>query len=309
MPQITPGSAGARALLGVPDCELFARANALRQRDFGQKITFCAIINIRSGHCGMDCAFCAQSRASGANIASYPLLSDALLREKVESLAKLPVSNIGLVASGLRLDGSEFDRFCRFVADCPEPIKKRLCASLGNLSGSQLEQLKAAGITHIHHNLETSEKFYPCICSSQTWGERLDAVGRYLEAGVAVCSGGLFGMGESWQDRADLALTLANAGITNVPLNFLHPQPGTPLAGRKPLAARDALRIIALFRNILPHATLRVCGGRPVTLGERQREIFAAGANALMTGDYLTTQGMATDRDAAMLAALGLELV
>ena len=131
---------------------------------------------------------------------------------------------------------------------------------------------------------------------------------RASDAGLEVCCGGLFGLGEDWEQRVDFALRLRAEGITDVPVNFLHAHPGTPLAGMPSLSAAEALRIIAVLRHILPHATLRICGGRPTTLGARQKDIFAAGANALMTGDYLTTSGKALEDDCAMIAAQGLEI-
>lgn len=299
--------AEALALLSLPDAELFSRAARLREAASGPSVHLCAIINIRSGQCGMDCHFCAQSRHNAAPQAAFPLLDDAVLRERILALAASPVRRIGLVASGAALDGEDFERVLRVTESLPAPVKSRLCASFGRLDATRMARLRAAGITRYHHNLETSEPYYPRICSTQRWVQRRDTARRALEAGLSLCCGGIFGLGESWEDRVSLAFTLRGLGVGHVPLNFLHPQGGTPLAGQAPLSAREALRIIAVFRHVLPGARLRVCGGRPLVLGRRQGEMFAAGANALMTGDYLTTSGEALQHDLDLIAASGME--
>lgn len=295
-------------LLSLPDAELFSRAASLRQAVTGRAVRLCAIINIRSGHCGMDCRFCAQSRHNPAPQPGFPLLEDAVLRARILALAATPVRRIGLVASGAALDGEDFERVLRLVAGLPAAVRGRLCASFGRLDARRMERLVRAGIVRYHHNLETSEHWYPHICTTQRWEQRRDTARRALAAGLSLCCGGIFGLGETWEDRISLAFTLRNLGVAHVPLNFLHPQPGTPLARRVPLAPEEALRIIAIYRHILPQATLRVCGGRPLVLGARQGKIFAAGANALMTGDYLTTRGESLHNDLALIAAGDMEL-
>ncbi|MDE6734754.1 MAG: biotin synthase BioB [Desulfovibrio sp.] len=294
-------------LLALPDAELFSRAERLRREASGHSVHLCAIINIRSGHCGMDCHFCAQSRHNPVPQAGFPLLEDAVLRERILSLAATPVRRIGLVASGAALPGEDFERVLALVADLPAAVRGRLCASFGRLNDERMARLAACGITRYHHNLETSAHYYPQICSTQRWEQRRDTARRAQAAGLSLCCGGIFGLGETWEDRISLAFTLRELGVRHVPLNFLHPQAGTPLARQTPLAPEEALRIIAVFRHILPGAMLRICGGRPLVLGGRQGEMFAAGANALMTGDYLTTSGEALDHDLAMIAACGME--
>lgn len=298
----------ALALLTLDEDRLFAQATALREAAFGRRVGLCAIINARSGNCGMDCHFCAQSRHNRTGVAVFPLLSDAALRQRLEELAALPLAHVGLVTSGPALSSAELERLIAFLADLPPALRQRVCVSLGRLPADSLARLKAVGIARIHHNLETSSAWYPHICTTQTWEERRQTVANALHVGLTPCSGGLFGLGESWQDRVDFAFSLKALGVRHVPLNFLHPQPQTPLAQRQPLEPGEALRIIALFRHILPQATLRVCGGRPLVLGQRQHDIFAAGANALMTGDYLTTAGQVLARDLDMIAAQGLEV-
>ena len=299
--------AEALALLALPDEELFSRATRLRDATSGRAVQLCAIINIRSGHCGMDCHFCAQSRHNPEPQAGFPLLADAVLRERILALAKRPVRRIGLVASGGALDGEDFERVLRLVAGLPPTARGRLCVSFGRLDEGRMARLAACGITRYHHNLETSARYYPHICSTQRWEQRRDTARRAQAAGLSLCCGGIFGLGETWEDRISLAFTLRELKVRHVPLNFLHPQVGTPLATQAPLTPEEALRIIAVFRHILPEATLRICGGRPLVLGRRQGEMFAAGANALMTGDYLTTSGHSLNADLALIAASGME--
>lgn len=287
---------------------VFTSAARLRQAAFGRTVELCAIINARSGDCSMDCRFCSQSRRNTTPVAVFPLLERDVLRDRIRTLAALPVRHIGLVTSGGALQGAELERLTAVAAHVAPGLNGRLCASLGRLAGPDLERLRAAGLARFHHNLETSERFYPEVCTTQRWEDRLHTVRRARAAGLEICCGGLFGMGERWEDRIDFALRLRAEGVNNIPLNFLHPHPGTPLGHLPSLGADEALRIIAVFRHILPRATLRVCGGRPLVLGKRQEEIFAAGANALMTGDYLTTAGRALDDDLAMIRAQGLEV-
>ena len=298
----------ARRLLALPETQLFAQATALRQAHFGNQIDLCAIINAKSGNCGMDCIFCSQSRHNSTGVATFDLLPDAALRERIMRLAASPVHHIGIVTSGGALGDAELERLGALVASLPDNIRPRVCASLGRLRPAQLAQLREQGLTRYHHNLESSQGFYGRVCTTQTWKQRRDTVLAAAKAGLSNCTGGLFGLGESWDDRIDFALQLRELGVRHVPMNFLHAHPHTPLANQPPLSADEALRIIAVFRHVLPEATLRICGGRPEILGSRQGDMFAAGANALMTGDYLTTQGAALDADLALLAANGMEL-
>ena len=298
----------ARALLALPEQELFARATALRQAHFGNGVDLCAIINAKSGNCGMDCVFCSQSRHNRTGLATFPLLPDGELRARVERLAASPVHHIGIVTSGGALDSADLERLGNFVAALPDAVRPRVCCSLGRLRREQLEQLRDRGLVRYHHNLESAQGYYPRVCTTQTWEQRRDTVLAAAAAGLANCTGGLFGLGESWDERIDFAFQLKDLGVRNIPMNFLHAHPHTPLANQPPLSAGEALAIIAVFRHILPDATLRICGGRPETLGERQGDIFAAGANALMTGDYLTTSGAGLEADLAMIAAHNMRL-
>lgn len=270
----------------------------------GSSVELCSIINIRSLPCSMDCAFCGQNRHS--QLPGSALMEEGDLLARIGALAATPVAHIGLVATGGAMGARELQQLCGILEKVPWEIMPKLCVSLGRLPISALRRLKDLGIRRYHHNLETSREFYPHICTTQSWEQRAETVASALASGLEVCSGALFGIGESWADRSSLAQSLKELGIKYIPLNFLNPRPNTALSNRPPLAADEALRIIGLFRQLLPEATLRVCGGRSIVLGKRQKEIFPWGANALMTGDYLTTKGEALAADLRMLQELGL---
>jgi biotin synthase len=288
--------------------ELFHSATKIREHFFGNSIQLCMIINAKCGKCSMDCTFCSQSMHHGANSDIYPLFQPLQLVEQIENLSENGIHHCGIVTSGDRLKSQEVDRICEALSIIKDSISFNICASLGKLSKEDMEKLKNVGLVRYHHNLETSEKHYPNICSTQTWQERLLTVKKAIESGIEVCAGGLFGLGETWKDRIDLALTLRDLNVNSVPINFLHPQPGTPLEHQPLMSAEEALRIIAVYRHLLPNTTLRICGGRPGVLKERQKDMFKAGANALMTGDYLTTSGQIPKSDTQMIDALGLTI-
>ena len=297
----------AKKLLDLPTHKLLFLASKIRQANFASKIDLCAIINCRSGNCSMNCAFCAQSSHYGTNIKTFPLLDGKILVERILTLAKMPVAHIGLVTSGAALSMSELEQILHILAKLPAKIMPRICTSFGRLSDEGLSLLREAKITRYHHNLETTSSYYPKICQTQTWQSRKETVLKAKNTGFSNCTGGLFGLGEGWLERIQFAFELRDLNIQNIPLNFLHPQPGTPLGTRQPLTAEEALRIIAIFRLILPTATLRICGGRPITFQTREAEIFKADANALMIGDYLTTAGAGPKHDLELLASLGLK--
>lgn len=293
------------------DDALFLSANAIREKYFAKHIELCAIINARCGNCDMDCLFCVQSRHSTTPVEKFPLMDDDTLRQRILALAATPVRHIGLVTSGGTLPPRDVERLQRLCASLIEEyptLRGRLCGSLGKLDSEAMTSLQHAGIARIHHNLECSEQFYATICTTQKWSQRVATIERAASLGLEVCAGGLFGLGETWQDRIDLAMALNARGVQNVPLNFFVARQGTPMAEMPPLEAQEALRIIALFRHIMPTATLRICGGRPQILKDQQYRIFHAGANALMTGDYLTTHGYDTAHDIRMIHEQGFYL-
>lgn len=293
-----PSDADLRAVVEAPDEAIPALARAahrVRTARFGTKVFFCAIVNAKSGNCSENCAFCAQSGHHGTSAPQHPFLPTDKIAAAARAMRAAGASRFGIVTSGLSPDEGDFDKLLAAVgAVRAEGLAAD--ASPGILDAERLARLKAAGLSGYHHNLETSRAFFPQICTTHDWDEDVEAVRLALSAGFMVCCGGLFGLGESWDDRIDLALTLRRLGVRSVPLNFLSPIPGTPLEHRPPLSRGEAMRIIALYRFLLPEAHLRICGGRPRTFAGDREATLTCGADGLMIGDYLTVRG----EDAAM---------
>ncbi len=295
------------AVANLSEDELAKLATSLRQNKFGNKIALCIIMNARCGRCPEDCTYCSQSAHNNSEVEVFGLKNGDEIAAAASMAAESGADNFGIVTSGVTVAGEALDDVCGSIHRINSVAGSiPVCASFGRMKMEQLLKLKDAGMRRYHHNLETSERFYSEVCTTHDWIERVETVKNALKAGLDVCSGGLFGLGESWEDRADLALTLKELGVDSVPLNFLHSHPGTPLAAQEPLTAGEALRIIALYRLMLPRVTIRVCGGRPKILGARMHEMFRFGANAFMTGDYLTTSGITPESDRKMIEEEGL---
>ncbi|MDP8257214.1 MAG: biotin synthase BioB [Candidatus Alcyoniella australis] len=296
-------------LLQLPDSalpELFSAASQVRDELRGRRVLLCAIVNAKSGRCGQDCAFCAQSAHHLTQIELYDLLDIESVLDVARAAHGQGASCFGIVTSGLGPNSEELERIALMVAGVKR-IGLEPCVSLGLLDGQQLALLAAAGLERVHHNLECAQSFYPQICTTRKWADNLAAIRAARDAGLAVCSGGIFGMGEDFAQRVDLALALRRTGIDRVPLNFLHPIPGTPLAGSQRLTSGECLRIVAVYRLLLPHAGLQICGGREHNLGAQQSALFNAGADGLMIGNYLTTSGADPHSDLELIASAGLE--
>jgi len=288
--------------------DLMYAANRIRRHFQGNRVEFCSIINARSGRCPNDCKFCAQSSHWHAAVETYPLMSVEQLAHRAATIAPAAVDNVGIVTSGVAVrNNDELDTICRAIGGIQRRLPFKVCASLGELTSERAHRLKQAGLTRYHHNLETSERFYPRLCSSYDYRKKLQTISAAAEAGLQLCCGGIFGAGEDWADRIELAFTLRRLDPDSVPINFLRPVPGTPLEKLKPLPPLEALRIIALFRFILPDKTIKVCGGREHVLGDMQSWMFYAGANGAILGNYLTTVGRRPAEDLAMVKNLGLE--
>jgi biotin synthase len=286
-----------------------AEANRVREAHFGRRVSFCVIINAKSGLCSEDCAFCSQSRVSRAEIPRYPLLSREKLMEGAQAAAAAGAARFSLVTSGRDIGTSrEKEVILEAVAAIRERVGIKVCASLGLADRVFLEELKAAGLSRYHHNLETARSYYPKICTTHRYEERLATVAAAKAAGLEICVGGIFGLGETLRQRQEMAQTLKELDPDAIPLNFLHPLPGTRLAEQPLLPPLEALQIIAAFRLSFPEKTLIICGGRLPTLRSLGPLMFVAGANALMTGDYLTTKGRLPEADREMVQDLGLEL-
>lgn len=266
----------------------------------------CGIVNVKSGACSEDCAFCAQSAHYRTNVPVHPFLSPDEILSRVEAKLDIHHDYIGLVASGQALSGRDFDLLCRAARLITSRFNVRVCASAGSLTPERARALKQAGVTSYHHNLESARSHFDRICTSHSYDQRVGTVKAVRAAGLRVCSGGLFGLGESFEQRCELAMQLNELDVDSIPINFLIPIKGTPLEARQRLSPEDALRVIAVFRLLNPAKDLVICGGRVDVLQSFKNMIFSAGANGLMLGDYLTRRGGAVNDDIQEMLTLGV---
>lgn len=286
---------------------LIASANDVRRHFKGDAIDLCAIVNVKSGACPEDCAFCAQSTHHGADAPVYPFMEREEILKNANAARKMGAARFSLVSSGDGVnDKSDFEQVCDGINAITQNTDLGRCASLGVLDRNQLEKLRAAGLERVHHNLETAESFFDLICSTHSYADRARTVKLAKEMGFYVCSGGIFGMGESPDQRIELALSLRDLDVDSVPMNFLNPIPGTPLENTEPLHPLEILKIVAMFRFMLPEKDIRICGGREVNLRSLQPLMYVAGANCVMIGNYLTTPGRDACEDIEMINDLGL---
>ena len=266
----------------------------------------CGILNAKSGRCPENCAFCAQSAHHETGAPVYPFVRQDVILQKAAEAARHGVRRFSLVVSGTMLDEKDVEPLCRAVERIIAETGMSVCGSLGILTPERAACYREAGVTRYHHNLETAESFFPNICTTHAYERDVESLRAARAAGMEVCSGGIIGLGESREQRAELAWTLAELGVDSVPINFLNAIPGTRLEHMPRLAPQEALRTIALFRIMHPGRDILIAGGRSHVLGEWQSWLYAAGANGLMIGDYLTTSGAAFEADLAMMRTLGV---
>ncbi len=291
-----------------PELEAYAQAaQAVRKIRVGNTASLCAIVSAKSGRCGEDCAFCAQSGHYATAAPEHPFLAPERIVAAAQAMRQAGVPRFGVVASGKVLGDRDLDLAAQALAGIAR-LGMAADASFGVLPRDALARLKASGLAAYHHNLETSRAFYPRICTTRSFEDNLAVLSDAKALGIPLCSGGLFGLGEDWTDRADLARTLLEAGAESIPVNFLSPIPGTPLADRPVLSQDEARRIVILLRFFLPDRHIRICGGRPAVFGQNPLAPMAAGADGLMVGSYLTTGGLSLEADKQGLAGLGFRL-
>ena len=290
-----------------PLLELCGSADKIRKYFCSDQFDICTIINARSGSCSENCKFCAQSAHNHTCAATYPLLS----KEEILAQAKINheqgVLRYSIVTSGKRLSDAEVDLMCEVVREIKEKIGISVCVSFGLLNEQQFRKLKEAGVTRVHNNLETSRRNFPNICTTHKFDDKIQAIRAAQDAGLAVCSGGIMGLGETAEDRIDMALTLRELGVLSIPVNMLNPIPGTPFENNERLTPEDMQRIVAVYRFILPQASIRLAGGRGL-MPDKGKSCFNSGANAAISGDMLTTAGITTKTDMALLKELGYEV-
>ena len=288
--------------------ELCQGADQIREAFIGDKVDLCSIINGRSGRCPEDCKYCAQSAHHHTNCEIYDFLPEEDILEACKMHEAEGVDRFSIVTAGRALTGSEFDQAIHAFETMHRECRIDLCASMGFLSAEQLHRLHEAGVTSYHHNIETSRRFFPYICTTHTYDMKIETLKKVKAEGMCACSGGIIGMGETWEDRLDMAISLAELGIDSIPLNALMPVPGTPLEGQPRLTEPDILRTVAFFRYINPEANIRLAAGRALLTNDGEIA-FQSGASASITGNMLTTAACATIRsDRQMLTKLGRDV-
>jgi biotin synthase len=289
--------------------ELLEWANRIRSKFKGDKIHLCSIVNVKAGGCSENCRFCSQSAAYQTDSPRYGLVEpEAILAAATEAKTN-GVTALGLVAAWRGLEeGPVLDEICSRLEALKENGQARPDASLGIIKSQKVaERLKTSGLECYNHNLESSERFFPQVCTTHSYSERVQTLRHLKDAGIKICSGTILGMGETRDDRCEVAFALKDLAVNIVPINILNPIPGTPMASQKRLAPLEILHAIACFRLILPRQEIMIAGGRTVNLGEAQNRIFHAGASALMVGNYLTTLNQPVADDLQMLQDLGLD--
>jgi biotin synthase len=286
--------------------DLFAAAGRVRGHFRGETVDICSIVNAKSGACSEDCSYCAQSVHHHTGAKVYPLISVEQMAGTAASARENGAKRFCIVTSGRGIESRDD------LVNIAEGIRRVCetglspCATLGTLTKDQLSCLKDAGLKRYHHNIETSKEYFPRICTTHTFEERLEVLRNARSVGLSACSGGILGMGETMEDRIRMAFTLREIDVDSVPINFLMPIVGTPLENTAAITPLEALHSLALFRMVLPRKEIRVCAGRGTALGRLHPLIFAAGADGFMIGNYLTTSGLDPEDDLKMVRDLGL---
>lgn len=302
--------ADARAVLQAPDdaiLEQLAAAYRVRRHHWGNRVRLHFLLNAQSGLCPEDCHYCSQSKISSAEIEKYPMMAQEQILAAAERAHALQAGTFCMVISGRSPSERVFSQVLEAVRSVKQHYPLKICACLGLLNEQQTQQLAEAGVDRVNHNLNTSEAHHGEICTTHGFQERVSTVQAVQKAGITTCSGGILGMGESDDDVIDMALSLRELNVTSVPLNFLIPIPGTPFEGINTLTPHRCLRILCLFRLLLPSQEIRIAGGREVHLRHLQ-PLGLYAANSIFIGDYLTTPGQAARADLEMIRDAGFVL-
>lgn len=283
--------------------DLTRYADMIRDHFCGNQFDMCTIINGKSGLCSENCKFCAQSSHYNTGSKVYSLLSEEEILADAKKNADQGVMRYSIVTAGRSLSDGEVDRMCQIIRRIKEEVHISVCVSFGLLEEDQFRRLKEAGAERVHNNLEASENFFPSVCTSHSFSDKVQAIRAAQAAGLDVCSGGIMGLGEGIEDRIDMALSLRDLGIESIPVNMLNPIPGTPMEKYESLDEKEMQRIIAVYRFILPKAFIRLAGGRGL-MSDKGKACFMSGANAAISGDMLTTAGITVDKDKKLLEEL-----
>lgn len=288
----------------APLKELTEAANEIRKHFCENKFDICTIINGKSGKCSENCKFCAQSSFYDTHIKEYSLLDSKAIVKEAKYNDERGVLRFSIVTSGRKLSDKEIDSVCESIKEINKNTSVSVCGSFGLLSEEQYKKLKEAGLTRVHNNLETSRKNFKNICTTHTFDEKVQAIKNAKNAGLNICSGGIMGLGETMEDRIDMALELRELGVLSIPVNILNPIKGTPFENNKLLTNDEICRIVAVYRFLIPRGAIRLAGGRGL-LVDKGESCFLSGANAAISGDMLTTSGITIKEDMNLLKKIG----
>lgn len=291
--------------------ELLAAANKIRQHFKGNKINLCAIVNAKSGKCSENCSFCAQSAHHKTKVESYPLMQPQKIIESAKTAeGKMGATCFSIVTSGKTVQKKEDTQKIGAALDgITNETNMNRCVSTGTLTKETILELKKNGLRRLHHNLETAESYFDKVCTTHTYQERIETLKAAKEAGIEICSGGIFNLGESLEQRIELAYAIKELDPVSIPINILNPIEGTPAhKNYKPISPLEVLRLIATYRFIMPDKDIGLFGGREFALKELQPLMFLAGANVTLVGNYLTVKGQEASKDLQMIKDLGLKV-
>lgn len=292
------------SLISAPLDELCRAADEIRQRFCGDTFDMCTIINGKSGKCSENCRYCAQSAHYNTNCEEYSLLgTDELVKQALYNYER-GVLRYSVVCSGRKLSDSEVDSLCESIRAIKKACPISVCVSVGLLDEHNFRKLKEAGADRAHNNLESSRRFFPEVCTTHTFDDKINAINAAKAAGLEVCSGGIMGLGETMEDRIDMVISARELGVKSIPVNMLNPIPNTPFEHNKVLTEDEMARIVAIFRFLIPDGQIRLAGGRGL-LPDMGKQLFQSGANAAISGDMLTTKGITIDNDMKMTSELG----
>ncbi len=295
-------------LVKEPLEELAGAADEIRKKMCGNRFDLCTIINGKCGRCSEDCKYCAQSAHYHTDCQdTYSLLPTEALLAGAKHNREQGVLRYSIVTSGRRLSDGEVDQVCESIREIRRQVGIEVCVSFGLLGETQYQKIKEAGASRVHCNLESSRNYFPQICTTHTYVEKLAALRAAKRVGLSVCSGGIMGLGETMEDRIDMALAIRDLGVKSIPVNLLNPIKGTPYERNRVLTNDELCRIVAIFRFIIPDGDIRLAGGRGL-LGDRGEKCFQSGANAAISGDMLTTAGITVATDMALVKKLGYEV-
>lgn len=298
----------ALALVDAPFEELVKAADEIRERFCGTTFDMCTIVNGKCGKCSEDCKYCAQSAHYQTSCTeNYPLLSTEEFVKGARHNKEQGVLRYSIVTSGKRLSDAEVDKVCESIRAIRELVGIEVCVSFGLLGEEQFRKIKEAGASRVHCNLEASPRFFPEVCTTHTFEEKVETLKAAKRAGLEICSGGIMGLGETMEDRIDMVIVARELGVRSIPVNLLNPIPGTPYEKNRILTKEELSRIVAIFRFLIPDASIRLAGGRGL-LGDKGVLCFQSGANAAISGDMLTTAGITVQTDMELMKQLGYEV-